>query len=303
MPAQKKKMLILAILGILRDHTDADHRIRQAAIMKLLEQEYQLTATRKSVRKNLADLQEAGYPVVFRKGWFYAPLLESAELDFLQQCVMGSNIPAGQREDLLRRMDTLGGPFHRAGDAIGKVRPTNPQFLYTVDVLQSAIASGTQVSFKYGNYDVDKELHPRTDEEGKAKLYKINPYRLATVNGRCYLICNVDKYDTLCHFRVDRIIDVKKLRAPAKPLERIADATDTLSTEQYISEHPYMYTGKPVKTRIEVDRAYINDVLDWFGMGVAFDKVTETTAQAVIVADPKSVEFWLRRYGDHARLV
>ena len=93
------------------------------------------------------------------------------------------------------------------------------------------------------------------------------------------------------------------VRAPAKPLERIADATDTLSTEQYITEHPYMYTGKPVKTRIEVERAYINDVLDWFGMNVTFDKVTETTAQVLIVADAKSVEFWLRRYGDHARLV
>ena len=150
--------------------------------------------------------------------------------------------------------------------------------------------------------DVDKELHPRTDEEGKAKLYKINPYRLATVNGRCYLICNVDKYDTLCHFRVDRIMDAKKLRAPVKPLERIADATDTLSTEAYFAERPYMYTGRPVKTRIVVDRAYINDVLDWFGMGVTFEKVTETTAQAVVYAEPKSVEYWLSRYSEHARL-
>ena len=303
MPAQKKKMLILAILGILRDHTDAEHRIRQAAIMQLLEEEYQLTATRKSVRKNLADLQEAGYPVVFRKGWYYVPLLESAELDFLQQCVMGSNIPAGQREDLLRRLGTMGGPFYQAGATIGRVRPTNPQFLYTLETLQAAIASGNQVSFKYGNYDVDKELHARTEEDGKAKLYKINPYRLVTVNGRCYLICNVDKYDTLCHFRVDRIIDAKKLRAPAKPVEKIADAVDSLETERYVSEHPFMYTGKPVKTRLEVDREYINDVLDWFGMNVTFDKVTETTAQVVVVADAKSVEFWLRRYGEHARLV
>ncbi len=303
MPAQKKKMLILAILGILKDHTDAEHRIRQAGIMKLLEDEYQLTATRKSVRKNLADLQEAGYPVFFRKGWFYGHLLESAELDYLELCVMGSDIPAEQRENLLARLATLGGPFRKAGTAIGKVQPTNQQFLYNMETLQAAIKEGTQVSFKYGNYDVDLKLHPRTDEEGKAKLYRINPYRLATVNGRCYLICNVDKYDTLCHFRVDRIMDIKKLRSQVKPLERVDDAAESLDTERYTNEHPYMYTGKPVKTRIEVERAYINDVLDWFGTRVTFDHVTETTAQAVVVADAKSVEFWLRRYGDHARQV
>ena len=71
MPAEKKKMLILAILGILRDGTDENNRIRQAEIITRLNRDYHLTATRKSVRKNLADLQEAGYPVRFRKGWFY----------------------------------------------------------------------------------------------------------------------------------------------------------------------------------------------------------------------------------------
>ncbi len=303
MPAQKKKMLILAILGILRDETDADHRIRQAAIIEKLNANYQLSATRKSVRKNLADLQEAGYPILFRKGWYYDHTFKPAELDYLLDCIMSSNIPTAQREDLLNRLLKMGGSFYKPHVDIKKVRPTNPQFLQTLDVIHDAIADGRQITFKYCDYDVDKELHPRLDNKGKAKTYKVNPYRLASANGRSYLICNVDKYDTLCHFRVDRIVEARMMRAAAKPLEKIKDNTDSLASEAYVNEHPYMYSGKPIKTRIEVPRDKINDVLDWFGTEVGFEDVSEEKAVAVVVSDPVSVELWLRRYGDFARVV
>ena len=301
MPKEKKKMLILAILGILRNGTDADHRIRQAEIISRLNEQYHLTATRKSVRKNLGDLQEAGYPVVFRKGWFYDHEFSASELNFLMDSVLGSDIPAAQREVLLEKLTKLGGSFYSPSIGSGAARPANPQYLYTLETVHAAITEGVQLSFRYGDYDVDKELHPRLDEEGKPKLYKVNPYRVATANGRCYLICNVDKYSTLCHFRVDRILDIRKLKAEAKPLEKVADATDSLESEQYILEHPYMYSGKPKKTKIIVQRNHINDVLDWFGTQVQLSELSDTEALAVLTAEPTSVDFWLRRYGEYAR--
>ena len=63
---------------------------------------------------------------------------------------------------------------------------------------------------------MDKALHLRKAANGRTKIYKINPYRTCTVNGRYYLICNVDKYDSLCHFRIDRILDAKQLKSAAK---------------------------------------------------------------------------------------
>ena len=301
MPKEKKKMLILAILSILRDGTDADHRIRQAEIISRLGSDHHLTATRKSVRKNLGALQEAGYPVVFRKGWYYDHEFQPSELDFLMDSVLGSGIPASQREALLDKLSKLGGSFYKPNLGTGTARPANPQYLYTLETVHAAVAEGVQVSFKYGDYGVDKELHPRPDDEGKSKLYKVNPYRVATANGRCYLICNVDKYDSLCHFRVDRILDIRKLKAAVKPLSKLSDATDTLESEQYILEHPYMYSGKPKKAKIIVQRSHINDVLDWFGMDVKLEAISDTEALVTLTAEPKSVEFWLRRYEEFAR--
>lgn len=303
MAKEKKKMLILAILGILRDGTDQDHRIRQAEIIARLSRDFHLTATRKSVRKNLGDLQEAGYPVVFRKGWFYDHEFTPAELNYLADCVLSSNIPAVQREDLLRKISRLGGSFYEPVHGSGIIKPTNPQFLYTTEILHNAIAEKCQVSFKYGNYDVDKELHPRTDEEGRPKLYRVNPYRIVETNGRIYLIANVDKYDTLCHFRVDRILEAKKLKAAAKSRAALKDEGTDLESETYVSEHPYMYSGKPETASIVVRRSHINDVLDWFGMGVNFTDVTEDEATAVVTADPVSIDLWLRRYAEVAHRV
>ena len=303
MPREKKKMLILAILSILRESTDADHRIRQAAIIAKLKEGYALSATRKSVRKNLGDLQEAGYPVVFRKGWFYDHGYSAAELNYLLDCVAGSSIPAAQREALVAKLRTLGGPYFQPDAGVASIKPVNPQFLYTLETLHQAIADEKQVSFKYCNYDVDKELHPRLTEDGKPKLYKVNCYRVATANGRCYLIGNVDKYDTLCHFRVDRILEIRQLKSAAKPLEKLTDAQDEPLGDTYLQEHPYMYSGAPKKHRINVRRDHINDVLDWFGMDVAFENTTDETTDVIVWSDPVSLDLWLRRYAEFAHRV
>lgn len=303
MPAQKKKLLILAILSILRDYTDADHRLRQAELMAYLEKEHQLSATRKSVRRNLGDLQDAGYPVVFRKGWYYDHLFSGAELDFLQQAVLGSGLPAAQRESILGRLYSLGGPYYESNIGGSPVYAGNPEFLYTMGVLHDAIAQERKVTFKYGDYDTDKQLHPHLDEDGKAKAYKINPYRLVNADGRCYLVCSAEKDDTLCRFRVDWIQEIRMLKAPVKPLSKIAGGEENLANEQYPDVRPAANPGKPVLRRIIVPRGRINEVLDEFGMDVRFEQTNDTHTVAAVQADPGTVERWMERCGDFAKLV
>ena len=74
---------------------------------------------------------------------------------------------------------------------------------YTIDVLDEAISKGKKVSFIYNSYGTDKKLHPKRERE-----YVINPYQMVATNGRYYLICNYDKYDTLSNYRIDRITGI-----------------------------------------------------------------------------------------------
>lgn len=40
-------------------------------------------------------------------------------------------------------------------------------------------------------------------------------------NVRYYLGCNVDKYETIAHFRIERIMDIQLTELPIKPLKQI----------------------------------------------------------------------------------
>ena len=209
MAEQKKKLLPMAILAILREHTDTKNHIRQAPIMKLLQEEHHLTATRKSVRKNLGDLQEAGYPVKFRKGWYYEPLMTADELDYLRACVMGSDLRADKREDLLARLGTLGGPFYTPSPGTSPYLPLNPEFPIVMNTLNDAIAKGHVISFQCTG-----------DAAGDSKKrYRASPYELAVKGGTSVLICRVDGEDGLSEIPVAEIMNVKILKPAVTPME------------------------------------------------------------------------------------
>lgn len=63
----KRKKLSFAILDILRKYTDEDHRLSQKDIIDILKNEYDMTADRKSVKRNITSLMEMGYEINFSK--------------------------------------------------------------------------------------------------------------------------------------------------------------------------------------------------------------------------------------------
>ena len=304
MSTAPKKLLILAILEILRKYTNADNRLLQSEIIARLESDYDLTATRKSIRANLADLEDAGYPVLYDNGWYYDHEFCDAELNLLVDSLMyNPNVPQRQCRELIEKLSALGGSCYRPSRAASRSRPSNPQFLYTMDVLHEAISAEKKVCFRYGDYDVDKKLHPRLNDSGEIKEYLVNPYRIVFANGRYYLICNVDKYDNLTHFRMDYIMDVHIVEAPVKPMRNMEDFRNGVDTAQYVAEHPHMFSGKVETARIIVRRDYVSELLDWFGLDVEFAKVTDTEAEAVIRTDELSLYYWLNMYREYARKV
>ena len=303
MAENPKKMLILAILEILRQTTDEEHRLLQADIMERLTQDYGLTATRKSVRRNLADLQEAGYPVYYQGGWYYEHEFTNAELNLLLDGLeCNGSVTAAQRDALAGKLCALGGKWYAPSIGGQQLKPANPQFLYVLDTLHEAIRMGCQVTFRYTDYDVDKQLHPRLDEQGLPKEYLVNPYRLASANGRYYLICNVDKYSSLAHFRVDRIVDIRLKKRAVKALQRVRGAEKGIDLPEYLAGHPYMYAGEVETIRIAADRCAINDILDWFGMDTILTPMGEERVLAEVRTDRSSMNYWLQRYGEHAEL-
>lgn len=289
-----------AILEVLKKYTDEDHRIRQQQIIDLVERETGQVYVRKSIRTNLNELLNAGYPIRFDRGWYYEHEFCPAELNLIVDSLRtASGITASQRDELIRKISCLGGEWYAKDENNKQLRPANPHFLYALDVLHEAIETRKKVAFFYGNYGVDKQLHYRCRDDGNPRDYLINPYHVLTTNGRYYLICNVDKYDTIAHFRVERIMDIQITDQPIKPLKKIEGCEKGIDIQRYINDHPYMYNGKPKKHTFLAKAIALNDIFDWFGMEVNIEPINDHTIKATVKADDVSFDYWCRRYTEH----
>ena len=63
---QSRGVAIIAILKILKKHTDKEHSLSQHEIQKLLESEYEMNVDRKTVRRNLSKLMKYGFPIHYQ---------------------------------------------------------------------------------------------------------------------------------------------------------------------------------------------------------------------------------------------
>ena len=87
---EPKKLALLRILQILQQHTDADHPMTQAEILKRLSNDYGIEMERKAVAGNLELLQDAGFEIgsIPQRGvYLISRPFEDGELQLLMDSV------------------------------------------------------------------------------------------------------------------------------------------------------------------------------------------------------------------------
>ncbi len=262
---------------------------------------------RKSVKRNLMDLREFGYRVEFEEkqrmiesknpktgkkqlveSIMYTDFhlkrnFDDSELRLLNDSVLYSNyIPTKYGKDLIEKLLGLSSVYFkekmRHVDTAPEKRVINPQFFYTVDVLNDAISKGCKVTFLYCKYGTDKKLHEKRNADGSIRKYVVSPYQMAVKEDKYFLICNYDKYNDITNYRVDRIKDIEILEdVSIKPFEQLDEAIErNLNLKEYMAEHIYMFAGDCVHARFRIPRAMIGDVIDVFGHEIRFIDENDT---------------------------
>ena len=299
---QPKKMLILDILDILKRYSDQNHRLSQKDIAELLEQDYGMTADRKSIRRNLLDLMDCGYEIEYREtvrkvtngktgrteesttwtDFYLVRDFTDGELRLLIDSLLFSrNVPLAQGRELMCKLERLSSKYFQSRvrhiRSVQDPAPRNKQLFYTIEVLDEAISRGRQVEFSYLEYGTDKLQHKRCRSDGSPRLYRINPYQMAAREGWYYLICNNDRYETVANYRIDRIADIRMLDTPVKPFETLEGTRHNgLNLARYMAENVFMYAGENIAATFRIPRGMISDVIDLFGLDVVFSNETET---------------------------
>ncbi len=135
-------------------------------------------------------------------------------------------------------------------------------------------------------------MHSRKNSDGKPREYIINPYQIAATNGRYYLICNYDKYDTVANYRLDRITDIKMLDEPVKLAKQVKGLENGLNLPKHMAEHMYMFAGESEIVTFRVKKYILNDVIDWFGGEITFFDETNDEVSVRIRVNLAAIRRW-----------
>ena len=323
-----KKIIILYILNILRKYTDVNHTMTQQDIADKLLSDYGMAVNRATVKRNIADLIDAGFEIGSREitrthtdrktgeteentiytDLYYEHEFSESELHMLIDGLLFSrSVPYHYRKDLIKKLGGLSSShFSRRMQHVHSMSaesPENKALFLNIETLDDAIAEGKQVEIVYGYYGTDMKLHERRNGDGSVKKQVLNPYQLVASEGRYYLICNKDNYDNVANYRIDRIMSIRMLDTPVKPGNQVAGLENGLKLEKYLYQHVNMFSGEPEKAEFIIPKGFVSVVIDFFGSHVSFFERGDGTISCNIEVSREAMRHWAGQFANVVRVV
>ena len=323
-----KKIIILYILQILRRYTDADHTMTQQQIAEKLRDEYGLEVNRATVKRNIADLIDAGYDIqytevvrthtdrktgekeentVYTNLYFEHEFTEPELHMLIDGLLFSRSVPYKQRKQLIDKLGKLSSAYFNQRmnhvHCMSADSPQNPELFHTIDILDEAITAGKQVEITYNYYGTDMKLHPGMNADGTVKRQTLNPYQMVASEGRYYLICNNDHHDTVSNYRIDRITDIALLETPVKPKSQVEGLEDGLNLQDYVYQNLNMFSGKAEKVEFVTAKGAVSLIIDFFGRHVSFHEQEDGKVSCRLLVSTEAMKHWAVEHANIVKVV
>lgn len=298
---QVKKLYIIQILEILKNYSDIDHPLLQRDIMDLMKKDYNVECERKAIGRNIENLKDLGYEIEYDNGYYLVERdFEESELRFLVDSILASRyIPVSQAKDLIKKLTDQSNIYfkdkvkHISNIANMDHQESNEMF-YSIDILSEAIALKKQVVFYYRKYNLEKKLVNSSNEK-----HLVNPYQIILANGKYYLIGNVDKYDNVTHFRIERIWDIEMESSKRKDPKKVTELKKGLDLPKHMLEHIYMFGGESVAVTLRIENGVIGDIIDWLGTEIEIVQEEDGIHSLVMFkANQNAMKYWAMQFGE-----
>lgn len=304
----KQKLKLLYLLKILTERSDEEHCLGAQALIDALA-EYGIRAERKSIYDDIAQLIEFGYDIGLVKartgGGYYLSgrEFELAELKLLVETVQASRfLTVKKSRELIGKIEKLAskaeaGQLQRQVYVANRIKTANESIYYIVDDIHRAIQKNEQISFQYLEWNLEKELVPRKD----GKLYQISPWALTCKDENYYLIGHDGESDTIKHFRVDKMGQIRVLSGIGR---RGASLFERFDIAAYANKTFGMFGGREEVVTMEFENRLIGVILDRFGKEVPVRrKDEEHFSVRVQVALSGQFYGWLTGLGVGAKIL
>ena len=303
----RQKLKLLYLKDYLLKNTDETHGVTVKNMIEYLES-CGVAAERKSVYDDLETLAESGMDILSEKRdrntWYHVASreFEISELKLLVDAVLGSRFVTERKSaELIRKLESLCSRYEayaldRQLTVAGRIKAMNESIYYNVDKIHAAIRDNTRISFRYFEYNVQKDKVYRHD----GARYEVSPFALCWDNENYYLVAYDAAHEQIRHYRVDKMDGLQELA----DLRREGEAAfREVDVSAYASKVFSMFGGASQKVRLEFADRLAGVVLDRFGKEV-FLVPTENgfVFEAEIVVSPQFYG-WLFSFGTDARIL
>lgn len=302
-----KKMLNILILDILRRYSDEEHHLTQQEIIRKLRTEYGIKKTdRRTVRDNVQSLVDMGYGIENESedGYYmYEREFDDAELRLLIDSILFSKtISDTAAKRLIEKLKSFGNIYFDTKVSHVKSTPIlnrteNKSVLYNVSAINEAIDQKKKITFRYNRYGTDFKMHDQ------GKQYIMNPYQMVASNGRYYLLGNVDKYDDVTYFRIDKMSKVEIMEDKIKPQKEVKGIDEHLDLPKHMAEHIYMLYGESVTAKIKTSTGMMEVLVDWFGKEFRIIEEKEDEILISVKCNERALFYWALQYGPMVEVV
>lgn len=309
---ETKKMLNILILETLRKYSDAEHHLSQQEIMRKLKVDYGIEKIdRRSVKANVKSLYDMGYAIggideedTETDGYYLEEReFEDEELRILIDSVLFSKtLSNSAAKKLIEKLKGFGNIYFDA--KVSHVKPTpilhrtdNKSVLYNVSAINEAMDQKKKITFRYNRFGTDFKMHDRGWD------YVMNPYQMVASNGQYYLLGNIDKYDDIAYYRIDKMSQVQILDEKVKPQKDVKGIDGHLDLPKHMAEHIYMFCGNSVTATIKTDVSMMDTLVDWFGKDFRIVENKDDRLTISVKCNELALFYWSLQYGPYVEVV
>ena len=282
MVPELKRLKVLYVYEIL---SNSGEEMSRAEINRILWDKYKIKETPKTLKKLLddmvyAELIETGEQkdrktkkidengnlieedTTMTLGYFVEKDFSDDELLWIiHNTIFSKQLTESKSNNLVKKLLKLGtnGLKQKVGSVEGMKQfyhTPNPAVSNNIETLSDAIHEDKTVQFIYTEYKKDKQLHPISEEP-----ITVKPARMVPLNGFYYLIAYETESETIQHYRIDKIKNLKKTDMKTD----FSSKNSRINIDEYLSSHSFMFVGKPIPVKIKVPEDKIGLVIDRFG--------------------------------------
>lgn len=305
------KVKLLKILEILRG-TDLETPLTASQIVERLKiMDIGLEPEEKSVCRDVNALQEAGYPIKMsngkRRGYYFAVhSFEPWEVKLLSDAVL--QMRCITQDDTRKLFDKLLGQLSEAQQKKLKciycvnslIKNEDENVSCSISNIIEAMYQNRKVEFNYIKRGKYMEVQNRYD----GYLYRVNPYALVLQHENYYLIANVEKYQNLSTYRLDRIRNLSISEGRRRdPREVLGDNPD-LKLQEHINTRIQQFSGEYRRVVLKCREREMDKIYDFVGKNVYIQELDEEWLKVgARVQDGEGLIGWLAEFADRIQVL